>query len=96
MSSPSKASTKVSAKRIAKRPELINESEHNKPEEPAKIKKPKPEKSKIRRIHVSGLPIITKQEVSDRFKSFGEVIGVDGLGKVDGNGKGSLGRSLIH
>ena len=46
----------------------------------------KPEKSKVRRIHVSGLPAISEADVKDRFKSFGTVTGVDGLGKLDGNG----------
>lgn len=46
----------------------------------------KPEKIKLRRIHVSGLPDITEQEAKDRFKSFGEVTGVDGLGKLDATG----------
>lgn len=50
-----------------------------------KIKKP--EKIKLRRIHVSGLPDISEQEAKDRFKSFGEVVGVDGLGKLDATGR---------
>lgn len=47
----------------------------------------KPEKIKLRRIHVSGLPDITEQEAKDRFKSFGEVLEVDGLGKLDATGE---------
>lgn len=50
----------------------------------------KPEKIKLRRIHVSGLPSITEQDAKDRFKSFGEVVSVDGLGKLDGNGTSML------
>lgn len=46
----------------------------------------KVDKVKVRRVHVSGLPIIAEQEIKDRFKSFGEVVNVDGLGKLDGNG----------
>lgn len=51
------------------------------------VKTKKPEKVKLRRIHVSGLPDITEQEAKDRFKSFGEVVGVDGLGKLDATGQ---------
>jgi hypothetical protein len=51
----------------------------------------KPEKVKIRRIHVSGLPDITESEAKDRFKSFGEVTAVEGLGKLDANGE-----CLVH
>lgn len=50
----------------------------------------KPEKVKVRRIHVAGLPDITEQEARDRFKSFGEVTGVDGLGKLDATGEQRL------
>lgn len=51
-------------------------------------KEKKPEKSKLRRIHVSGLPAgITEQDASSRFSSFGKVIKVDGLGKLDANGE---------
>lgn len=53
---------------------------------PTEVKVKKPEKVKLRRLHVSGLPDITEQEAKDRFKSFGEVVGVDGLGKLDGTG----------
>ena len=53
---------------------------------PAKVKKP--EKIKLRRVHVSGLPAgLSEQDVKNRFKSFGDVKSVDNLGKLDGNGQ---------
>lgn len=54
----------------------------------------KPEKIKLRRLHVSGLPDLTEQEAKDRFKSFGEVVGVDGLGKLDATGMFNLPGSM--
>jgi hypothetical protein len=60
----------------------------------APTKKPKPEKSKTRRLHVAGLPAISEQDVFDRFKSFGKVEKVDGLGKLDGNGMSKKHESL--
>lgn len=55
-------------------------------ETPAKAKKP--EKIKLRRVHVSGLPAgLSEEDVKNRFKTFGEVKSVDNLGKIDGNGQ---------
>lgn len=56
------------------------------------ISQPQPKKDKIkrRRLHVAGLPAISEQEAIDRFKSFGKVTGVDGLGKLDENGESAL------
>lgn len=74
-STPSKADTTSSIK--------------HEQEQAKATKKPtkKPEKSKVRRVHVSGLPAISEDEVRSRFKSFGNVLKVDGLGKMDGNGE---------
>ena len=56
------------------------------------VSQPQPKKDKIkrRRLHVAGLPAISEQEAVNRFQSFGKVVGVDGLGKLDENGEFAL------
>jgi len=84
-----------SAKAKGKQPEQTLNSSSSKQKQPAQTqtrtdkvqaKPKKAERSKVRRVHVSGLPPINEDEVRSRFKSFGTVTKVDGLGKMDGNG----------
>lgn len=94
MAKPSTSSSSSSSKGKQKAVEPVASPEKtseqtSKPTTEIKAAK-KPEKVKVRRIHVAGLPDITEQEARDRFKSFGEVIGVDGLGKLDATGEQCL------
>ena len=76
-------------------PSAVSAASASSSQPPKMSKVKKPEKSKVRRIHVSGLPAISEADVKDRFKSFGTVTGVDGLGKLDGNGASRAGAGEI-
>ena len=95
MSSLVKTSGRTTSKQRGKQPEDVSASVGD-IEETSIVKALKSEKSKVRRIHVSGLPPIAEQEIADKFKSFGKVLKVDGLGKLDGNGKGWLCSSSLR